>query len=153
MLYSSYSDQEAGDLFEKEILSVLRKKPNECYPFKLADTKSASREKEVRYIAPQPCDLIVVKQSGAIFLELKASRVHSDIWSGISLIRDIQAASAKRIHRLGCSYYFLFLDRRNHKLKVYNGNDVANYYHKTGDECVTVSTISWSNRSELLSII
>jgi hypothetical protein len=152
-IMSALTDTEAGDKIESEILSVFRRVPNLNLPSKFADTRSASSSDVIHYVTPQPCDLIVTVKGGAtLYLEVKASRVHSSLYDGIANVRKIQAASARRIHKLGGIYLFIFVDRANHIIKAYSGNDIAQYYFKnTDNKPEPLTMMSWSGRLEFIN--
>jgi len=148
MLYANYTDVEAGELIEKEILSLFRRYPSKCYPFKLTDTKAASSGNNLSYVQPVPSDLIVTLKNGVtVYVEIKSSRVHQTIWDAMGNIRNIQAASARRITKLDGYYYFILVDRVNKTIMAYEGKGVSRYYHKKSKETFQPKLSgSWAKR-------
>ena len=126
MQYKELSATEAGDRLETDVLSLFRKNSQDCYAFKLVDTSGSSREGKVNYVLPQPSDFMVTNHHGeTLYIEVKASCVHECLSSAIQNVRPVQAAAARRVTKLGGKYYFLFIDRKNHKIKLYIGIEVS----------------------------
>ena len=159
MLYDGLDDREAGTKFEQQILSQLRKTEG-IWIHPLSDTRSASRGSEVRFINPQPSDFAGVVTGGmSVYLEAKASRIHPGLDQCSpselrSLIRKNQATAARQVSRLSGRYCFLFLDREGHKVKLYEGNNIALRYMDVDKEAQPpLVEMEWSNRDKFCDLV
>ena len=151
MLFSSLSDQEAGNFAESNVLSSIRKHSSISHITPFADTRSASSGGAVKIINPVPSDHIVTLLGGnSLYIEVKASRKHESIYTAIKGVRNVQAATARRIGKLRGSYVFVFIDRVNHLFHVYSGTEVADYFYRTSSyEKPPIISGHWVDRDKL----
>lgn len=150
LLYANLEPQEAGIKFQDDVLAEMRKLNELCYVTPLADTRSASRSEDVRFINPQPSDISGVSNGGkSLYIECKASESHADMYDRIQLIRKNQAVAALRVTRMQGNYFFVFLDRINSKIKAYDGEHAARFYQrKVRDRKPPLLSMPWARRRE-----